>query len=506
MASPSENLAKSLAALKIFQDAKGFAVLRTADISRTDRERLVLNGFLRQVIKGWYISSRPDERDGDSTSWYINFWNFASIYFNTRFGKKWCLSPEQSLSLHGGNFTVPKQLLVRSPEAQNNMIQLLHGTSFFDVNLALPNENEMTEIIGIQVYSLSAGLLSCSPEYFVKNSTEARTCLAAIKDTSEVLSLLLDGGHKVKAGRLAGAFRNIGRSKIADEIISTMKRAGYDSREDDPFQTKLSITLNNREPSPYANRIKLMWNSMRQTVIENFPKTSGLPIDKETYLKQVDEIYITDAYNSLSIEGYHVTEQLIEQVRSGIWNPDANLADREQRDAMAARGYWQSFQNVKRSIESVFDGLNAGEAVQKDHDIWYRELFAPGVMAGILKASDLSGYRNIQVYIKGSKHIPLSPNAVRDAMPILFELLIEEPEPCVRAVLGHFIFVYIHPYVDGNGRIARFLMNVMLSSGGYSWTVIPTEKRTEYMAALETASVDQDISSFSRFVAALVMT
>ena len=171
---------------------------------------------------------------------------------------------------------------------------------------------------------------------------------------------------------------------------------------------------------------------------------------------------------------------------------------------MSARGYWQAFQAVKDSIKDVLNGKNPGLVAYNDHSRWYRELFAPGVTAGILKASDLAGYRNDQVYIKGSKYIPLNPDAVRDAMPAFFDLLKKEKEPAVRAVLGHFIFVYIHPYMDGNGRIGRFLMNIMLASGGYSWTVIPVEKRNEYMNALERASVDQDILLFSRFMAKLV--
>jgi Fic family protein len=89
-------------------------------------------------------------------------------------------------------------------------------------------------------------------------------------------------------------------------------------------------------------------------------------------------------------------------------------------------------------------------------------------------------------------------------MPAFFALLKEEPEPSVRVVLGHFVFVYIHPYMDGNGRMGRFLMNVMLAAGGYSWTVIPLEKRDDYMAALENASVKQDISPFALFLGRLV--
>ncbi|MGB5430334.1 Fic family protein, partial [Eudoraea sp.] len=119
----------------------------------------------------------------------------------------------------------------------------------------------------------------------------------------------------------------------------------------------------------------------------------------------------------------------------------------------------------------------------QDHSDWYRELFAPSVAAGILKPSDLAGYRTNQVYIAQSMYVPLNKNAVRDAMPVLFELLEKEEHAGVRAVLGHFIFVYIHPYMDGNGRMGRFLMNVMLASGGYPWTVIPVEGRDSYMQA-----------------------
>jgi Fic family protein len=79
-----------------------------------------------------------------------------------------------------------------------------------------------------------------------------------------------------------------------------------------------------------------------------------------------------------------------------------------------------------------------------------------------------------------------------------------EKEASVRAVLGHFIFVYIHPYSDGNGRMGRFLMNVMLASGGYPWTVIPLDERETYMKALEKASVEQNIEEFAKFLSYLV--
>ena len=58
--------------------------------------------------------------------------------------------------------------------------------------------------------------------------------------------------------------------------------------------------------------------------------------------------------------------------------------------------------------------------------------------------------------------------------------------------------------MDGNGRMGRFLMNLMLAAGGYPWTVIPVADRNAYMAALEKASVGEDIEPFADFLAALV--
>jgi hypothetical protein len=103
------------------------------DITRTHRERLLKHGFLQEVIRGWYIPSRLDKVNGVSTAWYASFWRFAAAYLETRFGKNWSVSPEQSLSLHAGNWTVPRHLAVRSPKGRNNVTKLPHGTSLFEL-------------------------------------------------------------------------------------------------------------------------------------------------------------------------------------------------------------------------------------------------------------------------------------------------------------------------------------------------------------------------------------
>ena len=156
---------------------------------------------------------------------------------------------------------------------------------------------------------------------------------------------------------------------------------------------------------------------------------------------------------------------------------------------------------VREGVREIISGGNAGRLVRTAYQSWYRELFAPSVAAGIVAASALAGHRNEAVFLRRSRHVPPSPLAVRDAIPTLFDLLEEEPVASVRAVLGHWLVGYVHPHADGNGRMARFVMNAMLASGGYPWAVIRVEHRDGYLDALEAASVAQDIGPFAEFIA-----
>tara|TARA_R110001599_G_scaffold150929_4_gene335445 strand:+ start:70021 stop:71577 length:1557 start_codon:yes stop_codon:yes gene_type:complete len=503
MATPNEKLAASLEHLKVLQD-NGTVAIKSSELSRTHRERLSKHGFIKEVLRGWYIPRRPEERKGETTSWYMSYWKFCGQYLSDRYGSDYCLSAEQSLLMHSGNRTVPGQLIVKSPTGSGLVTELLFNTSILIMNSPLPQKADLQELDGLWVTNLESSLVYCIPSFFERHPIEARAALQMVKNSSDVLKVLLEGGHTKIAGRLAGAFRNIGRDRIANDIIEGMKAVDYQVRETDPFEAPSPITFDQRERSPYVNRIKLLWHELRPVVIEHFPKPPGLPGNKESFLAEIEELYITDAYHSLSIEKYTVTTELIERVRSGNWDTEGNEEDKKQRDTMAARGYWQAFNAVKESISRILEGENPGIVADGDHGTWYRELFAPSVTVGLIKPADLAGYRSGQVYIADSMHTPLNRDAVRDVMPVLFELLEQEEHAGVRAVLGHFIFVYTHPYMDGNGRMGRFLMNTMLASGGYPWTVIPVEERDRYMNALEQASVHSNIEPFTTFISWLV--
>lgn len=503
MAQPNEKLAKSLKVLRNFQQESGIAAIESSKISRSHRERLMKNGYLKEVAKGWYISVNPEDQMGESTAWYTSFWSFCSKYIPSKYGKEYTVSADQSLIIQAGNWTVPDQLIVNAIKGTNKTIQLLLETSLLILKSNLFTKVDIEEKGGVNCLTLESSLIHCSPKLYKTNPIDIKTALSLIKDASEINRQLLKGSHSVVAGRLSGAFRFIGSSRIADDIVKTMESADYKVVEVNPFEEIESSSKLIRETSPYVSRIKLMWEEMRNKIIELFPEEPGISSNTAAYLKSVDDLYATDAYHSLSIEQYVVSGELIEKVKSGTWDLE-NEEDKKHKDAMAARGYYQATLSVKESIKQIIDGENSGKVVDLDHGNWYRELFNPSVTAGIIDPSDLAGYRNRPVYISNSKHVPMNKDAVVDSMFTLFELLQNESQASVRAVLGHFIFVFIHPYVDGNGRMGRFLMNSMLASGGYPWTVIPVEEKTRYMRSLEEASTNQNIAPFAEYLAYLV--
>jgi len=417
-----------------------------------------------------------------------------------RFGQNYCLSAECSLDLHTGATTIPRQIVVMTAIGGANTLTLPHNTSL----LVYPDPgnlpSDLVLLNGLQVMALPLALCRATPRYFEANPLNAEIALR-LAEPAALSRILLEGAHTRAASRLMGAYQFIAESKRAERIKGDMAAAGYRISPVNPFQTNRPLLDSGIKPSsPLAGRLQALWEGMRDAVIDVFPKASGLPKGSKVYLEQMDDIYQHDAYNSLSIEGYQVTPELVEKVRLGKWTPNASAQDREQVAAMAARGYYETFKLVERGISSILTGASAADMVTANLHDWYRALFSTSVQAGILEAADLAGYRNRPVFIRGSNHVPPPHEALMDGMDTLFALLKQEQEPAVRAVLGHFLFVFIRPYPDGNGRLGRFLMNTMLASGGYPWTVIRQKRRKQYMDALEHASVGGDIKPFAKFV------
>ena len=133
MATLGEKLAKSLVILQELQDKNNSIAIKTSEINRTHRERLLKNGFLQEVAKGWYIVVYPQGNEVGSTLWYTSYWQFCARYLSDKYGNDYCISAEQSILMHAGNNAIPQQLIIRAPKAPNKNISLLFKTSLFEM-------------------------------------------------------------------------------------------------------------------------------------------------------------------------------------------------------------------------------------------------------------------------------------------------------------------------------------------------------------------------------------
>jgi hypothetical protein len=497
----NQELAAALSRVHQLAKKYGGSIVISFDLDRADRELLVRNHWLQEIIRGWYMFTRPDVLPGESSPWYANFWDFVQYYLKETVGSDYCLSAENSIDVHIANPTIPKQLIVIVKKGGSNVINLPFNTSI----LIYPDANnfppEKTTIRGIEAMTLPYALCKATPTYFQKNEINLRIALESVRDIQEFIRVIAEYNF-VRAGeRIIGAYQALNEMEKAETIKDQLKIAGMNLKGTNPFEDIPTVSAVGTFRSVYQGRIKSLWDSYRSVIIQHFPPPPGIPKNKEAYIHKIEEQYKKDAYNSLSIEGYQVDADLIERVMNNHWNPDLHPEDQHERNALAARGYYEAFIEVKKAILQIVNGENPGNIIEKQLQNWFQKLFAPNVHARILKPTDLFGYRKHQVYIRGSRHVPFPREALLDSMEAFFDCLKREEHPAVRAILGHFIFVYIHPFMDGNGRLSRFIMNAMFASGGYPWNIIEVKNRDRYFAALESASVGQDILPFTLFVA-----
>lgn len=499
-------LAEALQALKAITDVNTSAVIESGDIDGEHRRQLVEAGFLELIMRGWYAISKPGARRRVETMWGSVYWDFVAQYLRKRFREEYWLDAVASLRIHAENQKVPEQLVVCVSTGVNAKVELPNNTSLYIYSTTKPiSPTAIIEKGGLRMLSPEAAIANLPVATWAENSTDAAAVLGSIRGGSILLRAILEDGKVVKAGAVAGALRQLGRATDADAILSSLKDGKHNVREIAPFEKTIEAKFDaRRPPKAAATRITLMWERMRSGVLSHFTQESKRINDIDGYLRDIDDRYVSDAYNSLSIEGYQVSAELIEKVKAGSWQPEINVSDFDTQNALAARGYWLAFNEVKADVRRILQNEPTGPLLWDRHQEWFKAMFQPFVDANIRKQYELAGYRNGPVYLFGSGHVPYSPDAVLDGMEALFECIEEEDDPRVEAVLAPFLFTYIHPFMDGNGRSARFLMNCLLAEGGYPWTVIPYARRDEYMGCLEAASSKEDIGPLAAFIAELV--
>jgi hypothetical protein len=106
-------------------------VMKASKLDRGVKKRLLVAGYLMEVMKGWYLLTQPNAL-GTSTAWFGGFWSFLKYYLSDRFGKKgYCLSAESSIDLLSGESTLLNQITIITKKSSNQTIELPRHTSLF---------------------------------------------------------------------------------------------------------------------------------------------------------------------------------------------------------------------------------------------------------------------------------------------------------------------------------------------------------------------------------------
>lgn len=483
-------------------------IVHSKSIKPKQQALLVKHGYLKSIIKGWYLfdADLSVQGAGESALWYESIWSFIGQYLASRFKDNYWLSAEASLDIHTHNNSMPAQLVVFVKNGTEDIVRLPNNMSLL-VTSVKTKPDDLIRHRGVTVFPLETALSNSVPMSFKNHPVSMQVALRTA-ELDKLAAALLRSKNVTSAGRIIGAYDALEMRAESKKLEAIIGSAFGNIKIKDPFLVPPVILAPGKKENASARRIRIIWKQMREEVMAGFsnikPTFDFHSRSLDETLASIDEIYVHDAYHSLSIEGYAVTPELIEKVSRGDWSPETVTQDNDAKNALAARGYYDAFNQVKQSLTQAYNKEDLDYLIDVGITQWHTSMFKPCVTAGIISEIDLAGYRKGPITIRGSRHVSPASEQLMDCMDALKECMDEEESFVVKAVLGHFIFGYIHPYFDGNGRTARFLMNFLFVVGGYNWVIVTKEARDKYLNALESASVGEDIRPFVEFMISMI--
>ncbi len=215
------------------------------------------------------------------------------------------------------------------------------------------------------------------------------------------------------------------------------------------------------------------------------------PLSAEALAKIQNAWDIENTYESNRIEGNTLTLQ----ETALVVNEGMTISGKSMREHLEAVNHAEALSYIQ---DIAKDNLPIGERTIKDiHAI---------VLRGIDR-KNAGAYRSVPVMIAGSRHTPPQPYLVEPQMEQFMATFRQKEaagvHPVLTAAYLHDELVRIHPFVDGNGRTSRLLMNLYLLKSGYMPITLKggSEAKLEYYSALEQSHVDKSPQAFQRLVA-----
>lgn len=207
-------------------------------------------------------------------------------------------------------------------------------------------------------------------------------------------------------------------------------------------------------------------------------------VTAKSYSQSFDIEY---THNSTAIEGNTLT--LIET--KVVLEDKLSIGGKYLREIYEVINHNNAFQYIKKCIAN---NIMLDEKIIKD----VHQMLMENIMVGGI-------YRNVDVFISGAKHTPPTPNMMYEQVKSVYYELQSKKDinPIEIAAWTHAEFVKIHPFVDGNGRTSRLIMNYQLMSNGFLPISIVKESRLNYFNALECYAIEGNLQPFVDIIAEL---
>lgn len=211
------------------------------------------------------------------------------------------------------------------------------------------------------------------------------------------------------------------------------------------------------------------------------------PLPNYTLKSLREKLFLEWTYHSNAIEGNTLTINETKVVLEGI-----TVGGKTMREHLEVINHRDAITYVEGIVKN-------GEPLSE----WQIKNIHRLILKGI--NDEYAGvYRDQQVFISGAKHVPPAPLLINEQMDKLinwYEQETDDLHPITRGAMLHVIFVGIHPFIDGNGRTSRLLLNLELMKEGFPPIIIKVENRLQYYETLDKAHTEKDYGDFIQLVA-----
>lgn len=195
-------------------------------------------------------------------------------------------------------------------------------------------------------------------------------------------------------------------------------------------------------------------------------------------------------------------EFLLNLVHSALSFDDNDLKIEEVAEVLKGQYMGINSEKVRRITNQKNAFLRIVEMAKEGAELTEDEL--KDLHQILMEGSNIPGglYRNVDISVKGSNHTPPSYIKVYDRMEKYFNYIAEGPKDDVLEYISycHLQLAKIHPFLDGNGRLARLVLNYKLLSNGFAPVIITASERDKYHEALEQFKVEKDINPFKAYL------